>query len=269
MIRLVRGDEPEALVSKREQELLRVGALAAVANPTSDEIGTGYSPVRNELYHGQFYKCAFCEMKEQQSYNDVEHFRPKAEADRSPGSPLRHGYWWLTWTWENLLFACQVCNRSSKRIQFPLAEGSVPLGPGEKPPGGETPLLIDPYTEDPIDFIQFRLANLNGRDCWRPFARNGSEKGDWTIRVAKLDRPELLDHYEEHVKEWVQPRAEEVAKALETGNHDEIREVWDKTTKRLLNPRQPFAALSHDALDHFVPFAVRSQYDLELRRPRA
>jgi hypothetical protein len=267
MIRLDRGPEPAALAGVRAKELARLGAIAATREPTSDEIGDRYSVARVDLFKAQAYKCAFCEFKEQQAYNDVEHYRPKAGADRSPGSNAAHGYWWLAWTWENLLFACASCNRSHKRMLFPLRPGSVPLVAPEPPPGGESPLLIDPFSEDPIDFIQFRHARLDKLDRWQPFPRNGAEKGRWTIRVAKLDRPELLDHYDEHVKVWVHPRIEEIEKALNSGRTDFIRETWAKESKRLLYPGQAFAALSHDALDHYVPVAIRTKYDLPLKRP--
>lgn len=267
MIRLDRGPEPGALASVRAKELARVGAIVATGEPTSDDIKDRYSVVRVDLFKAQSYKCAFCEFKEQQAYNDVEHYRPKGGADRSPGSAATHGYWWLAWTWENLLFACASCNRSHKRTLFPLDHGSVPLTAPELPPGGESPLLIDPFSEDPIDFIQFRYARLDTLDRWQPFPRNGETKGVWTIRVAKLDRPELLDHYDEHVKDWVRPRVEEIEKAIATGSPEFIRETWVKESKRLLNPRLPFAALSHDALDHFIPHAIRSRYNLALRRP--
>lgn len=267
MIRLDRSPEPTALADVRADELVRVGAIAVSGEPTSDQVGTRYSIARDALYKSQSYKCAFCEFKEQQAYNDVEHYRPKAGADRSPGSAATHGYWWLAWTWENLLFACASCNRSHKRTLFPLDHGSIALVTHESPPGRESPLLIDLFAEDPLDYIQFRYAKLDKRDRWQPFARNGSRKGDWTIRVAKLDRPELLDHYDMHVTDWVRPHVEEIEAALATDQADFIRISWEKESKRLLNPRQPFAALSYDALDHFVPLAIRSRYDLDLRRP--
>ena len=45
------------------------------------------------IYHG---KCAFCEMKVEQYH--VEHYRPKTI------------YYWLAFSWDNLLMACSTCN---------------------------------------------------------------------------------------------------------------------------------------------------------------
>ncbi len=267
MIRLDRGPEPEPLARIREAELVRVGAIAAIRRPTGDEIGVRYSVARQDLWERQFYKCCFCDFKEQQPYNDVEHYRPKAEAKRSPGSADESGYWWLAWTWENLLFSCASCNRSHKRTSFPLQVGSVPLAPGEAPPGREIPLLIDPFAEDPIDHIQFRPSLVNGRDLWMPFPRSGSEKGRWTIRVAGLDQPRLLDLYREHVEHQVMPRIETIREALAGQDPLKIKDAWNRETRRLLVIRLPFASLSYDALDHFIPGPVRMQFDLALRKP--
>ena len=267
MIRLKRGREPGSLARIRKRELERVGSIATDRAPTADEIGVGYSVVRQDLWERQYYKCCFCEFKEQQPYNDVEHYRPKAEADRSPGSDDRSGYWWLAWTWRNLLFSCAPCNRSHKRTLFPLRAGSVPLAPRDIPPGREFPLLIDPFAENPMKHIQFRLTTVNGRDRWMPFPRRGSEKGRWTIQVAGLDHPRLLDHYHEHVEHHVMPRIEPIRDALGGRDPLAIQDAWSREARRLLVVRMPFAALSYDALDHFIPERVRVKFNLHLKQP--
>ncbi|MCQ2744463.1 MAG: HNH endonuclease [bacterium] len=62
----------------------------------------------NDIYHG---KCAFCETKSESMH--VEHFRPK-----------RGGYYWLAYSWDNLLLSCPTCN-TNKGDDFPLAEGGM------------------------------------------------------------------------------------------------------------------------------------------------
>lgn len=61
-----------------------------------------------DIYH---CKCAFCETKSEPM--QVEHFRPK-----------RGGYYWLAYSWDNLLLSCPTCN-TNKSDKFPLAEGGV------------------------------------------------------------------------------------------------------------------------------------------------
>jgi 5-methylcytosine-specific restriction endonuclease McrA len=267
MICLDRGAEPEPLGRIRAEELARVGSIAARGAPTSDEIGKRYSDVKQDLWKRQFYKCCFCESKIVDKYNDVEHYRPKAEADRSPVHADTSGYWWLAWTWDNLMFSCPLCNRSHKRTLFPLQVGSVPLAPLEPPPGRELTLLIDPFAEDPLDHIQFRPLLVDGRERWMPFPRAGSDKGKWTIKVAGLDHPSLLDLYGEHVKDQVMPRIETILSALAGEDPPKVRESWTREARRLLINRLPFASLTYDVLDHFIPEPIRSRYDLDLKRP--
>lgn len=62
----------------------------------------------DHIYHG---KCAFCETKSESMH--VEHFRPK-----------RGGYYWLAYSWDNLLLSCPTCN-TNKGDEFPLTVGGV------------------------------------------------------------------------------------------------------------------------------------------------
>ena len=267
MIQLDRGAEPEPLKKIRIRELKRVKAIAQLRAPTSDDIGDAYQIARRTLWERQSYKCCFCEFKEQHDYNDVEHYRPKAEVLHARGGTSRPGYWWLSWTWANLMFACQSCNRSFKRTWFPLDEASVPLKPLAKPPGREKPLLINPFEENPVDHIQFREVMVEGRRRWIPFSRDRSEKGRWTIEITGLDRATLLDLYEDHFANFVEPHLDAIRKAFEKNDLLTIEETWRKETKRLLNRRCAFAGLTYDALDAAFPEAVRRSRELNLIRP--
>jgi len=54
-------------------------------------------------------KCAYCEANaEVVAHGDVEHYRPKST------------YWWLAYTYDNYLYACQICNQSYKSDNFPI-----------------------------------------------------------------------------------------------------------------------------------------------------
>jgi uncharacterized protein (TIGR02646 family) len=107
MIRITRGPEPANLVTIRNAQLAVLRTLGR--EPTSKEIN-GYSVVAEDLWKAQHHKCCYCEQRIPKGFNDVEHYRPKAVAARQPGSNDTHGYWWLAFTWENLLFACPACN---------------------------------------------------------------------------------------------------------------------------------------------------------------
>lgn len=261
MIRIDRGPEPTTLPPVRAAELLRVRPLTGARAPGAEVLGQAYAIVKRELWLRQLMRCCYCETQIQCDYSDVEHFRPKASADRMNGV-VEPGYWWLAWTWENLLFSCAICNRSAKRDLFPLEAGSVPLAPMDSPPGKELATLIDPCREDPAEFIQFVFDGSH----WQPTGRNGSTRGQRTIEILKLDRADLLTLYDAHVSDQVKPRTDAIHEAI--GLHDEslVQRTWRRVLG-LLSPRMPFVALSFDAISHFLPAAVRARWGLELPRP--
>lgn len=256
MIRVVRGLEPQALADVRARELPVLQAIvAAGGRPKSSDI-KGYGPVevRRALWEMQHKKCCYCEKEIEDTREDVEHFRPKAEADRKPGSALDHGYWWLAYTWENLYYSCPQCNQPPyKGVRFPLEAGSVALGDGEVPPGRERPLLIEPVLESGVAHIEFVREKRGSRPVWVPKPRNRSPKGDWTIRICGLDRDALLDQYNKHVNGYVMPVVESVRTAILSGDPARVYEEVERGRRKLIHPRQRFVGLSHDALRVFVP----------------
>lgn len=192
MIRVDRGPKPDGLEAIRKEEVKRLATIVRGGRPKAKDFGSKFNFVRGALWKAQGRKCCYCERRIDRLYNDVEHFRPKTRAYRGQGRPT-HGYWWLAWTWENLLFACPRCNRRHKKNRFPLARGRRILPARHNPPGPERALLLDPAgTEDPIDHIQFSRFKIGKKEKWIPVPRGRSRKGERTIRVLKLDRPALV-----------------------------------------------------------------------------
>ncbi len=244
MIRVQRSlPEPPDLAAARSRELPRLRLLARVTGEDID----GYRVARDALYASQHGKCCYCEQKLEMKHRPVEHFRPKSL------------YWWLSWTWENLLFCCESCNES-KSDQFPLQRGSN-LVPEQAPPGREQPFLIDPAQEDPVEHIRFR--SVMGR--WLAFPRDGSRRGAAMIQVCRLNRGELVAMYNDaahrlegavlQFRLLLEPQADPAR----------IQAGWDLLAGRWLQPRAPFAALSADVIDHHIPAVLRVRYGLVLR----
>ncbi len=272
MIRVRRGREPAMMAQARHVELPRVRAIASVRRPTAVEIGRQYTVVTRHLWQAQWYKCCYCEHQCQLAFHDLEHYRPKTRADRGPGF-ADYGYWWLAWTWGNLLFACPGCNRSGKNDRFPLDPASTALQPEAQPPGHETPLLIDPGGEDPMPEIQFRPVRINGKQRWIPFARGGSARGATSIAVARLDRPDLLDLYEWHVDNVVTPAINQVRNAMAQGGNPSgpmlanVQQLWSSGVSPLVDKKRPYSALSYDVISQTIGLAQRRSWGLRLPRP--
>ncbi|MDP2159202.1 MAG: hypothetical protein Q8K02_01870, partial [Flavobacterium sp.] len=116
----------------------------------------GDETVKTQLITDQHEKCCFCEAKfTDNSYGDVEHFRPKKAYKKNGARGLTYpGYYWLAYNWDNLMFSCEKCNRSYKKNEFPLAVETTRklnhLNPNLLE--NEDCLLINPNFENPADF---------------------------------------------------------------------------------------------------------------------
>lgn len=141
----------------------------------------------------QHEKCCYCEqLPLSAGPGDVEHFRPKngfkqAKADRQLGKP---GYYWLAYSWENLFFSCDTCNRSYKRNFFPLQNpASGRAQSHHQNTATEQPLLLDPARDQPEQHIGFR----------GPVAVGLTSRGRTTIAGCGLNRIRLLAKRRTHL----------------------------------------------------------------------
>lgn len=250
MIEIARPAAPPALAALRSDKL--AAARDAVARGLTIDF-EGYEIVKEALSAMQHRKCCYCEKREEQAkYRDVEHYRPKAL------------YWWLAWTWENLLFACIDCNREQKRSRFPLSPGDTRIVAEQAPPGRERPLLLDPSdpSVEPMLHIQFRREKVQRMERWVP--RGLTPQGRTTIEVCGLDRPNLLDLYADHVTHVVRPKLGGFFIAKASGDAQEISRAWGRAKRGLLAPERPFRALSPDALNVLVSGEARADLRLTL-----
>ncbi|MCC4296625.1 HNH endonuclease family protein [Aurantimonas coralicida] len=93
-------------------------------------------------------RCAYCE---DSLADEVEHIRPKTFFPEH------------VFAWENYLFACGPCNGPKGNRYGVVANGNVAefvrtrKDPVTPPPGGIS-ALIDPRTEDPLDFLDLDLG---------------------------------------------------------------------------------------------------------------
>lgn len=236
MIRIHRpAAEPARLTQQRERRLPRaIKALngSGAASKALKDTLKDYDGGKKQLYLAQRRKCAYCERRVGFGSNPVEHFRPKREAWRhQPGKTSDidgTGYWWLTWTWENQLFACPTCNGSHKRNYFPLATAARLGGPSAPYPHdhllpahtalqAESPLLVDPATEDPLDHLDWRPVNPGEpKKLWKWAPLGLTPRGEATIELLGMD--ELADDVGDHLRDHVVSRAEEICRLVDAGD---------------------------------------------------
>lgn len=253
MIAILRGEEPAELRDERRHQLARA-ILDRRAGGRTDP--TGYEVAKTILAHRTHHKCAFCEMDLRREGSPVEHFRPK-KLVANPGEPPDHdAYWWLAWTWQNLLFACFRCNTIHKGNRFPRAPRTAKLAELTFDLSREDPLLIDPSRVDPRGHIRFRWSEV--RRKWFPVPVGNSQLGAETIRVLGLDEDDARDRHVERI----QPEIDDL-RAYQA-DPTTFRVEWSRVCRRLLAPGQAFRALAWDMLDHHFPEQTRRALDVEL-----
>jgi hypothetical protein len=140
----------------------------------------------------------------------------------------------------------------------------VALSAEEPPPGREEPLLIDPASEDGLDYIQFQLSSDKK---WRPVARDALRKGQTTIRVCQLDREGLVELYTAHVEDHVSPEVGDVLRALSGGSRVEVKTAHWRAERRLLMANLVMLGLSYDARLHYVPNERLAPFGCRWSRP--
>lgn len=273
MIRVERGAEPPELRLSRKRHLARAMLSLAVGEKVTfegydvevEDVADARHTVKKRLFRRQHQKCAYCERSGGDRGQPVEHMRPKGGADRGDPRTDKRGvkvdaqhYWWLAWSWDNLVFACTSCNASgAKGTWFPLAPGSASL----KSPDvlradlddaafdttREAAMLLDPTRDNPLDHIVWLPTNpaeVPEKFLWEPRDK-GSVRGAITIQALGL-RHTLPDQVTEHIRSniWVAWLRDVVA-------HPEkprARERWAEMSREKLLPSQPFTAASYDAL---------------------
>ncbi|MDH0863494.1 hypothetical protein [Mitsuaria sp. GD03876] len=178
-------------------------ALKVLANTPPGERS---DRIRQDIYKGGIdflmsltgNHCAYCETLISSSPPELEHFRPKArvaDAKARKEGEVHPGYWWLAYTWTNMLPACIDCNRqrrhgeekelAGKGDRFPLADERHRAWAPEDDLRSEHPLLLDPLAPG-FDWDDHVVCNEDG------FFQARSEEGARTIALLGLNQRELL-----------------------------------------------------------------------------
>jgi hypothetical protein len=291
VIRVVRGPEPRGLRVARKRRFAKAHADYVAGGSVSAHLhGYGTPTTRRTLWQAQHEKCAYCEVHIRQSSSHVEHHRPKDGAWRHKrGTPRvvdSERYWWLTWSWENLLLSCARCNDQGHKANFfPLDPGTSPLPVPPKTPlppvpqplpmsiwstSSEHPLLLDPAspTVDPLDHIEWEptfphLARKQWK--WAPTFR--TPFGERTIDVLQL--LDLADEVDDYLNRHVLPRVDSVDGHVVSNRLPLARQEWTKLVNDLVDdPKAQYRAATWCALDRWMPSASRTHYGLaQLTRP--
>ena len=202
MIKIERGSHPtDSIMDKRKtKELEELKDLCDKKQTLKFKpLWSKDDRVKSFLHQSQYGKCCYCERKrDKKAETDVEHFRPKAKLKEKPN---HSGYWWLAYSWDNLLISCKKCN-NRKNTNFPLKDESKRAFFENDDLKKEEPILINPLTENPETFIKYDIPN----DDTSPLmvkAIGKCERGDRTINeLTGINDIELLTERAECVEDY-------------------------------------------------------------------
>jgi 5-methylcytosine-specific restriction endonuclease McrA len=193
-------------------QLKRDGKLDADVNKVLKS--ATWKPAKKQLLKESKNKCAYCETPTTVvAYGDVEHFRPKSR------------YWWLAYCYENYLASCTVCNQMYKSDNFVITNAPMkgpvvkathtdtklksmapritpdPINDADGMPlqqlidamKAEFALLIDPYIEDPAEYLAYQPILANKEMLVVPAAAAHANVVKACEDFFGINRKELLD----------------------------------------------------------------------------
>ncbi|CAA6815969.1 MAG: TIGR02646 family protein [uncultured Sulfurovum sp.] len=130
-------------------------------------------------------KCAFCEQEIFQSTNNkmrdntstVEHYRPKGK------------YYWLAFSWDNLLWCCNGCNKH-KDENFEVLNSKVEYDERFRESIHSSTMLYN--TREKPKIINVELENIVKEIGFKDgIIESADERVKYTILTCKIDRPAL------------------------------------------------------------------------------
>lgn len=278
MIYLSLGEEPVELTRERATRLpaaVEAWNLWSAAPDPSDartELEKsfkrkiiGYEAAADALHARQHRKCAYCERKLGRRGEPTEHVRPKLGVAAEPGATTGRDatrYWWLAWTWTNLVFACSTCNCQSNkgnrfplkdettRIQAPSAPAALPLPVACYDTQAEQRLFVHPRLDDPLSHLEWAPVDRAAPPTtWRIDVVGRTETGEKTRDVLELTAvvADIQTHFDACLWPWV----DELNQALTDTDLARVKFIWKGLCERLvIAPDQPFRGATFWILCH-------------------
>lgn len=198
-----------------------------------------------KLFHD---KCAYCEGKPtSQGPWDVEHYRPKGRVKENSVHP---GYYWLAYTWDNLLPSCTFCNQrrtdqptwdepiagppAGKLDQFPLLDEQERAMDPDCDLDKEKPLLLSPCVDQDCE-TRFRF-DIQGHIL--PAAPDDL-RAERTIAICHLERRRLRQDRAQFMQTVIKAvEAHELAREL---NNPAIIQKLQELLDQFMAAASPFA----------------------------
>ena len=204
------------------------------------------SDIKRKLISLYKNKCAYCEQKVESFH--VEHYRPKQT------------YFWLAYSWNNLISACAYCNEyKSTNFQVTLPRATLTISNtnlrninvlSHAYDAFENPDLINPEVTNPYGIIIFHDdGNITSHDA----------KFTYTINTCRIDRTYLKDRRKKIIDDLRRDlRAAFVDNATPAEQTVAIRTIITKFMTDWNDTENEFLAFRKFVIDHWLPNEIKN-----------
>lgn len=224
------------LVQQKREELIAAGKYIDVPKYSNYYKKPDVKDKLREIYQG---KCVYCEQSVEAF--SVEHFRPKSI------------YYWLTYSWDNLLYICSTCN-IHKSNHFDIQGVSANFTAEdlaeihqlhERYSEQEQPFMIHPEKEEVENALIFdKNGNLRSDDV----------RVQYVIDTCKLNRKSLQEKRMEIIQIFRNNLENEIALAEDKeAKKTTVRVILNMFQREMLNPESPFLAFRKQIWQNEIP----------------
>lgn len=247
MIRINRPSTPPLVLTGRGQretenhcaQYDRNSATHSGGEARFDSRIYSHESVRKKLIKCQHGKCCYSEGKFVDESVHVEHFRPKgAIGELGSKKKCYPGYYWLAYEWTNLL-ACKAAVNSKKGDCFPLVNENTRARSHHGDLCLETPMFIDPASEDPREHIRFHNEEPYGI----------SDRGKFTVKWL-LQTPALHEDRLEHFQNlYILKKAFKVLRNATGAGSKKIATCIENRLANAIKSHSKYSSMAIDLLD--------------------
>ncbi len=235
---------PEILKSQNREDAFN----SNISDEAFNHGKTLYKPqeLKDRLHIIYNKKCVYCEDTLLNSPKAIEHYRPKDI------------YYWLAYSWDNLLLCCTSCN-ASKGVNFEIRNQQVNYNGeafqnihnlGNSYDELEQPMLVNPEKEDiKTDLIFDRKSNIS----------SSNSRAAYTIQTCNLNRKELVELRLEMLTDFISSLQDfqEPFKKDNNQNKQEAIKLFIKVVERFIqkyNNKSKFYSLRYFILNNIEIF---------------
>jgi uncharacterized protein (TIGR02646 family) len=188
---------PARTTNERRMEIIQQGAYPPSGSSSKYDCRYKLDDIKTSLKTIYNSKCAYCETSLEQLH--VDHYRPK-----------RGGYYWLAYSWDNLLLSCPTCNRK-KGNDFPIAASSK---------------VVYDENRDTLDQINTLSARYD--DLEKPMLINPETASDQLLGTANFNKMGLMSSDDPSMSETIKTCGLD-REAL----NERRKKIWDDLKKEL------------------------------------